>query len=169
MSISAKSVRFDEDSFWGDLSDGRTLGVPLAWFPRLLDASPEQREAIEVGGAGLHWEALDEDISIAGLLAGRGDRARLGRERWRAAGKSGAAWGGSPMDTRGYAVVIEALSAADGGGYLATVPDLPGCTSDGQTREEAARNVEDAIACWLEECRELGREIPLRSPRPKTA
>ena len=89
--ISAKAVRFDEHSFWVDLSDGRTLGVPLAWFPRLLDATPEQREAVEVEGTGLHWEALDEDISIAGLLAGRGDRTRLGRERKRAAGKSGAA------------------------------------------------------------------------------
>ncbi len=58
-----------------------------------------------------------------------------------------------------YAVVIEPLSAEDGGGFLATVPDLPGCASDGDTREEAARNVEDAIACWLEEARALGRAI----------
>ncbi len=59
-----------------------------------------------------------------------------------------------------YAVVIEPLSEEDGGGFLATVPDLPGCASDGDTREEAARNVEDAIACWLEEARALGRAIP---------
>jgi antitoxin HicB len=59
-----------------------------------------------------------------------------------------------------YAVVIEPLSADDGGGFLATVPDLPGCMSDGDTREEAARNVEDAIASWLEEARAVGREIP---------
>ena len=45
-----------------------------------------------------------------------------------------------------YAVVIEPLSEEDGGGFIATVPDLPGCTSDGHTREEAARNIEDAIA-----------------------
>ena len=81
MSVSAKSVRFDADSMWLELSDGRTLGVPLAWFPRLLDASPDQREAVELGGLGLHWEALDEDISIEGLLAGRGDQTRSGRER----------------------------------------------------------------------------------------
>ena len=79
MSISAKSVRFDADSMWVELSDGRTLGVPLAWFPRLLDANPAQREAVEMGGLGLHWEALDEDISIEGLLAGRGDQTRRGR------------------------------------------------------------------------------------------
>ena len=59
-----------------------------------------------------------------------------------------------------YAVVIEPLSEEDGGGFLATVPDLPGCMSDGDTREEAARNVEDAIASWLEEARSVGREIP---------
>ena len=59
-----------------------------------------------------------------------------------------------------YAVVIEPLSEEDGGGFLATVPDLPGCASDGDSREEAARNVEDAIACWLEEAKALGRAIP---------
>ena len=59
-----------------------------------------------------------------------------------------------------YAVLIEPLSEEDGGGFLATVPDLPGCMSDGETREEAARNVEDAIACWLEEAEALGRAIP---------
>ncbi len=85
MSISAKSVRFDESSMWVELSDGRTIGVPFAWFPRLLYATPEQRERVEIGRMGLHWEELDEDISIAGLLAGRGDRTRWGRgERKRA-------------------------------------------------------------------------------------
>ena len=59
-----------------------------------------------------------------------------------------------------YAVVIEPLSEEDGGGFFATVPDLPGCASDGDSREEAARNVEDAIACWLEETKALGRAIP---------
>jgi len=58
---------------WVDLTDGRTLGVPLAWFPRLLNATPAQRARVEMSRNGLHWEELDEDISIAGLLAGRGD------------------------------------------------------------------------------------------------
>lgn len=79
MSAVAKSVRFDDASMWVQLSDGRTLGVPLAWFPRLFDASPEHREAVEVAGEGLHWAALDEDISVAGLLAGRGDQTVSGR------------------------------------------------------------------------------------------
>jgi hypothetical protein len=72
--VSPLRIRFDEDSFWLDLSDGRVLGVPLAWFPRLLNASPEQREQVRITTRGLHWEALDEDISIAGLLAGLGDQ-----------------------------------------------------------------------------------------------
>jgi len=69
----ATSVRFDADSFWVELADGRTLGVPLAWFPRLLHATAEQRAACRISRRGLHWEALDEDISVAGLLAGYGD------------------------------------------------------------------------------------------------
>jgi hypothetical protein len=73
MNISATAVRFEEDTMWVDLSDGRTLGVPLAWFPRLLHASPAERDQVEITRVGLHWDALDEDISIAGLLAGRGD------------------------------------------------------------------------------------------------
>ncbi len=75
-SISATAVRFDEHTMWVDLSDGRTLGVPLAWFPRLLNATPKQREACEISRVGLHWEEIDEDISIAGLIAGRGDVTR---------------------------------------------------------------------------------------------
>lgn len=78
MSISAESVRFDDHTMWVDLSDGRTIGVPLAWFPRLLHATPMQRAScrISASGQGLHWEDLDEDISVAGLLAGRGDMTR---------------------------------------------------------------------------------------------
>jgi hypothetical protein len=72
--VRAISVRFDEDSFWVDLSDGRVLGVPLAWFPRVLHATPAERERVTITTRGLHWEDLDEDISIAGLLAGESDR-----------------------------------------------------------------------------------------------
>jgi hypothetical protein len=73
-SVSPTSVRLDEDSMWVELSDGRTIGVPLAWFPRLLRSTPEQREQVRMSSRGLHWDALDEDISIAGLLDGFGDR-----------------------------------------------------------------------------------------------
>ena len=75
------AIRFDEYSFWVDLDDGRTLGIPLAWFPRLLHATPAQREAATLSCAGLHWEEIDEDISIAGLLAGRGDQTMFSKSR----------------------------------------------------------------------------------------
>lgn len=78
MSISATDVRFDEHTMWVDLSDGRTLGVPLAWFPRLLRATSAERAQVEISRVGLHWDAIDEDISIAGLLAGRGDVTKSG-------------------------------------------------------------------------------------------
>jgi hypothetical protein len=73
-SVRATRVRFDSDSLWVDLSDGRVIGVPLAWFPRLLHGTPEQREQVRISSRGLHWASLDEDISIAGLLAGQGDQ-----------------------------------------------------------------------------------------------
>ena len=80
ISASATAIRFDEYSMWVDLDDGRTLGVPLAWFPRLLHGTPEQRAQVIISPSGLHWEDLDEDISIEGLLAGRGDQT-LSRNR----------------------------------------------------------------------------------------
>ncbi len=69
----AKTVRFDDDMMWVELEDGRTLGVPFAWFPRLLRATPEQRADHFLSPSGIHWDEIDEDISIAGLIAGRGD------------------------------------------------------------------------------------------------
>lgn len=72
----AQKLGFDEDTMWVYLVDGRTLGVPLAYFPRLLVASAEQRNryVISGGGTGLHWDELDEDISVEHLLLGHGDR-----------------------------------------------------------------------------------------------
>ena len=74
----AKSLRFDTNTMWISLADGRQLGVPLAYFPRLLKASEEQLQhyTISGGGTGLHWEELDEDISVPALLMGVGDRTR---------------------------------------------------------------------------------------------
>jgi hypothetical protein len=67
-------VRFDSDSFHVDLSDGRVIDVPLTRFPRLLHATAKQREQVQISNCGLHWESLDEDISVAGLIAGKGDQ-----------------------------------------------------------------------------------------------
>ena len=72
----AKKVRFDTENMWVELADGRQLGVPLAYFPRLLNATVDQRKAyiISGGGSGIHWDELDEDISVDGLLMGIADR-----------------------------------------------------------------------------------------------
>ncbi len=70
----ATMVRFEADAMWLDLADGRQLGVPLACFPRLLRASPAERNAYTLsgGGTGIHWDDLDEDISVSALLRGGG-------------------------------------------------------------------------------------------------
>ena len=78
MNALAKSVRFDDSMMWLSLADGRQLGAPLAFLPRLLQAQAEQRAAVVIsgGGLGLHWDELDEDISVPALLAVPGDGGR---------------------------------------------------------------------------------------------
>ena len=68
----AQSVKFENDLMQVALTDGRIISVPVIWFPLLHEASPEQRERYEIGGGGvsLHWPEIDEDLSVAGLLAG---------------------------------------------------------------------------------------------------
>ena len=65
-------VRFDEASLIVDLMDGRTIAVPLAWYPRLLRATPEQRADWQQAGAGygIYWPEIDQDLSTEGLLRG---------------------------------------------------------------------------------------------------
>jgi hypothetical protein len=67
-----KDVSFTEDSLVVDLMDGRTISVPLAWYPRLLSATPEQLRNWQIsgGGYGIHWPEIDEDLSTEGLLRG---------------------------------------------------------------------------------------------------
>jgi hypothetical protein len=69
----ATHVEVGEDSLSVDLADGRTIAAPLAWYPRLTHGSPDERESWRLigGGRGIHWPALDEDISVANLLAGQ--------------------------------------------------------------------------------------------------
>ncbi|HHZ01977.1 MAG TPA: type II toxin-antitoxin system HicB family antitoxin [Tissierellia bacterium] len=64
------------------------------------------------------------------------------------------------LKERNYKIEIMKLTDEDGGGFLAIVPALPGCMSDGETQEEALANVKDAIKCWIETAEEIGREIP---------
>jgi hypothetical protein len=69
----ARSVQVSDDALTVDLVDGRTVIVPLGWYPRLWNATPEERNHLEVFGDGvyIHWPDLDEDLTVAGLLAGR--------------------------------------------------------------------------------------------------
>ena len=71
-------VQLDEDSVTAELADGRTISVPLAWYPRLLHASPKQRQNWQLagGGYGIHWPDIDEDLSSEGLLRGAPARQR---------------------------------------------------------------------------------------------
>ena len=69
----AVAVRLGAERFYVRLADGREVGVPYAWYYRLADATEAERAGWELiaGGTGIHWEAIDEDLSVAGLLAGR--------------------------------------------------------------------------------------------------
>lgn len=70
--IRVRSVEFDADSLMVSLFDGRMISVPLAWYPRLVEATPDQLADWKVcgGGFGIHWPQLDEDLSTEGLLRG---------------------------------------------------------------------------------------------------
>lgn len=70
--VLAMDVRFRDDALHVRLSDGREISVPIEWFPRLRDATPDQRSNCRLigHGVGIHWEDLDEDLSVAGLLRG---------------------------------------------------------------------------------------------------
>jgi len=78
----AATVWFDDLRFWVRLQDGRELGTPLGFYPRLMHATSVQRANWEIigEGEGIHWPEIDEDISVEGLLQSGGDSTRLGRE-----------------------------------------------------------------------------------------
>jgi hypothetical protein len=78
-----RGVAFTEDTLSVDLADGRTIVVPLTWFPRLLNATVEQRSRWLISGAGfgIHWPDVDEDLSVEGLLRGAPAAAEPARQR----------------------------------------------------------------------------------------
>lgn len=79
------SVNVGEDTLTVELDDGRTVGVPVAWYPRLLYASKEERSDWRLigKGRGIHWEAIDEDISVEGILAGRASgESQISLKKW---------------------------------------------------------------------------------------
>jgi hypothetical protein len=80
-----QQVAITDDSLTVDLADGRTLSVPLAWFPRLVQGTAEERTHWRLigRGEGIHWPDLDEDVSIEALLAGRGSsESQVSLQRW---------------------------------------------------------------------------------------
>ena len=81
--VQAAEVRVTEDLLTVDLDDGRTISVPLAWYPRLLHGTLRERANWEILGPGIHWPELDEDISVAGLLLGRASgESQASLKRW---------------------------------------------------------------------------------------
>ncbi len=78
-----RDVHVTDDTLAVDLADGRTIIVPLAWYPRLLNATPDQRSRWKVSGAGcgIHWPDIDEDLSTEGLLRGAPAPAEPARTR----------------------------------------------------------------------------------------
>ncbi len=88
MNISANSnpqalhLTFGQHRFDVELKDGRILSIPYTWFPRLIGASTELLNHYELSGngEGIHWPALDEDISVKGLLAGHGDQTNFAKK-----------------------------------------------------------------------------------------
>ncbi|MEN8168282.1 MAG: DUF2442 domain-containing protein, partial [Pseudomonadota bacterium] len=82
---SAIDVSVNKDTLSIDLADGRTIAAPIAWFPRLLHATPEERENWRVigKGQGIHWEDIDEDISVESVLAGQpSGESQASFQRW---------------------------------------------------------------------------------------
>jgi predicted RNase H-like HicB family nuclease len=139
-------VRFTDDTLSADLSDGRTITVPIAWYPRLQRATPAERAnwRISGGGYGLHWPDIDEDVSSDGLLRG----AAAPGTRRQAPSPSGR--------SMRYAVVIERSRT----GFAAWVPDLPGCVAAAESQEELRRMIKEAIEFHIEALEESGQRVP---------
>ena len=81
----ASEVTLTQDTLTVELSDGRTIAVPLAWYPKLVHATEKERSNLRLigGGQGIHWPDLDEDVSVEGLLAGRpSDESQVSLRRW---------------------------------------------------------------------------------------
>lgn len=92
----AETVVVTEDTLTVKLSDGRSLSVPLAWFPRLVHATPAERRSWRLigRGHGIHWNKLDEDVSVEGLLAGKpSGESQASFKKWLSARRSSGARG----------------------------------------------------------------------------
>jgi antitoxin HicB len=112
-------------------------------------------------GGGSHWKVSDpSQRDILNNTQSPTGEAGLHQETGEVCSVGG---GCSPMSGLSYPVVIEPLAEEDGEGFVALVPDLPGCMSDGETAEAALASVKDAIAAWIDEAKALGRSVPTPS------
>lgn len=146
-----EKVWFNDDTIWLNLSDKRILGIPIDWFPRLMNATQNQRENYEISPQGVHWECVDEDISLKGLLEGHGYcksrdpqgakwQSRLG---WSILGK---------LDTvkleKSFPIRLKLtgiLEICEEGGFHVYCKEIPGAHSEGETISECMENVLDAV------------------------
>ena len=90
--LCATSIAVSDDQLTAELADGRCMSVPLVWYPRLVHATPDERDNWELHAAGqhIHWPDLDEDISVEWLVAGRrSQESRASLDRWLAARRAG--------------------------------------------------------------------------------
>ncbi len=88
-------VHITEDTLSVDLEDGRTISVPLSWYPRLVYATPEERRNFQIAGAGygIHWPDIDEDIGVEGLLFGkRSTESAASLARWLESRRDNTSW-----------------------------------------------------------------------------
>ncbi len=128
----AVDVKCTDDELIVTLVDGRRVSAPLAWFPRLLRATPKQRANWRLigRGIGIHWDDVDEDISVRSFCF---------------------------MTTR-YELII--YWSKDDDSFVVEVPELPGCMADGQTYADAVANADDVFEEWIETARKLGARYP---------
>src|ERR1017187_217742 len=105
--VNALRVTLTEDSLAVDLSDGRTVSVPLVWYPRLLHGSPRERNnwRLIAGGEGIHWPDLDEDVSVEGVILGRASgESQASLKRWLETRKASTKRARGSMGPRSYTV-----------------------------------------------------------------
>lgn len=153
----AVNVSVGQETLSVGFSDGRTLSVPVSWYPRLAHGSPEERNnwSLIGSGVGIHWEDLDEDISTLGLMEGKpSNEGQESFQQWLAAGKR------SERVREVYRYEIILFWSKEDHAFVADVPELPGCMAHVDTYEASLANAREAIDLWIETAREIGDTVP---------
>jgi len=153
----AVNVSVSEDALSVGFSDGRSISVPLAWYPRLAHGSAKERNnwSLIGQGAGIHWEELDEDISTLGLIEGK--PSNEGRESFRQ-WLVGRQFSEKVCEVYRYEIIL--FWSKEDNAFVADVPELPGCMAHGDTYEAALANIKEAMALWIETARRIGGVVP---------